>query len=209
VPASASLSIAAVVDQVGGVELPDPVVLAPGLRDVLRRGRSAQAPRCPSWPGRRAGRGGVRGRGRSTFVRRGGRVQIENGLHWRHEHRQGTAISRPRHAPTTPPTQDHLTLPIRVSRTSKGVRCGRCGFVVDDAVREMKELALRSRPAGGGFKPPRAALAEDRRGERSRKRHPMRCQVGIRKTSASESLLTCRNKDRWHQNRGVGSCAPG
>jgi len=73
----------------------------------------------------------------------------------------------------------------------------------------MKELALRSRPAGGGFKPPRAALAEDRRGERSRKRHPMRCQVGIRKTSASESLLTCRNKDRWHQNRGVGSCAPG
>jgi hypothetical protein len=29
------LSIAAVVDQVGGVELPDPVVLAPGLRDVL------------------------------------------------------------------------------------------------------------------------------------------------------------------------------
>jgi hypothetical protein len=29
------LSIAAVADQVGGVELPDPVVLAPGLRDVL------------------------------------------------------------------------------------------------------------------------------------------------------------------------------
>ena len=27
-------------------------------------------------------------------------------------------------------------------------------------------LALRSRPAGGGFKPPHAALAEDRRGER-------------------------------------------
>jgi predicted transposase YbfD/YdcC len=35
VPASASLSIAAVADQVGGVELPDPVVLAPGLREVL------------------------------------------------------------------------------------------------------------------------------------------------------------------------------
>jgi hypothetical protein len=29
------LSIAAVVDQVGGAELPDPVVLAPGLRDAL------------------------------------------------------------------------------------------------------------------------------------------------------------------------------
>ena len=34
-PASASLSIAAVADQVGGAELPDPVVLAPGLREVL------------------------------------------------------------------------------------------------------------------------------------------------------------------------------
>ena len=35
VPASASLSIAAVADQVGGVELPDPVALAPGLRSAL------------------------------------------------------------------------------------------------------------------------------------------------------------------------------
>jgi predicted transposase YbfD/YdcC len=35
VPASASLSIAAVADQVGGVELPDPVVLVPGLRAAL------------------------------------------------------------------------------------------------------------------------------------------------------------------------------
>jgi hypothetical protein len=34
VPASAS-SIAAVADQVGGVELPDPIALAPGLREVL------------------------------------------------------------------------------------------------------------------------------------------------------------------------------
>jgi hypothetical protein len=35
-----------------------------------------------------------------------------------------------------------------------------------DAVWKMKDLALRSRPAGGGSKPPHAALAEDRRGER-------------------------------------------
>ena len=34
-PASASLSIAAVADQVGGLELPDPVALAPGLRAAL------------------------------------------------------------------------------------------------------------------------------------------------------------------------------
>jgi hypothetical protein len=30
-----------------------------------------------------------------------------------------------------------------------------------------------------------------------------RRQVGIRKTNASESLLTCRNRYRRHQNRGV------
>jgi predicted transposase YbfD/YdcC len=35
VPASASLSIAAVADRVGGVELPDPVALVPCLRDAL------------------------------------------------------------------------------------------------------------------------------------------------------------------------------
>jgi hypothetical protein len=33
VPASASLSFAAVADQVGDLDLPDPVVLAPGLRE--------------------------------------------------------------------------------------------------------------------------------------------------------------------------------
>jgi len=33
----------------------------------------------------------------------------------------------------------------------------------------MKDLALRCRPAGGGIKPPPAALAEDRRGERGGK----------------------------------------
>jgi len=31
------------------------------------------------------------------------------------------------------------------------------------------------------------------------------CQVGIRKASASESSLTCRNRLRWHQNRGIES----
>src|SRR3954465_81601 len=67
----------------------------------------------------------------------------------------------------------------------------------------MKVVALRSRAAGGGFKPPRAALAEDCCGERSRKRHPVRGQGGGGETSASESLLTCRNKDRRHQNRGL------
>ena len=32
---------------------------------------------------------------------------------------------------------------------------------------------------------------------------PLRRQVGIRKTNASESLLTCRNRYKRHRNRGV------
>ncbi len=36
-PASGSLSIPAIADQVGGVELPDPVVLAPALSVVLEK----------------------------------------------------------------------------------------------------------------------------------------------------------------------------
>ena len=39
-----------------------------------------------------------------------------------------------------------------------------------------------------------AALAEDRCGERSRKRRCESRQAGIRKASASEPLLTCRNR---------------
>jgi hypothetical protein len=54
-------------------------------------------------------------------------------------------------------------------------------------------LALRCRPAGGDVKPPQAALAEDRRGERWGKGAVMR-QVGTGKASVSEPLTTCRNK---------------
>ena len=32
---------------------------------------------------------------------------------------------------------------------------------------------------------------------------PLRRQVGIRKTNASESLLRCRNRYRRHRTRGV------
>src|SRR6266498_2999079 len=55
-----------------------------------------------------------------------------------------------------------------VPRTRKGA-IGVGEALGSDVVQEMKELALRSRPAGGGFKPPPAALAEDRRGERGGK----------------------------------------
>ena len=43
---------------------------------------------------------------------------------------------------------------------------------------EDEGLALRSRPAGGGSKPPHAALAEDRRGER--------CGKGIQEVSGGD-----------------------
>ena len=53
-------------------------------------------------------------------------------------------------------------------------------------------VALRRRPVGGGVKPPRAALAEDRRGERRGKgsARVVRCETG--KTNASEPLMKCR-----------------
>jgi hypothetical protein len=54
-------------------------------------------------------------------------------------------------------------------------------------------LALRRRPSGGDVKPPQAALAEDRRGERWGKGAVMR-QVGTGKASVSEPLTMCRNK---------------
>src|SRR5213080_918319 len=52
----------------------------------------------------------------------------------------------------------------------------------------MKVVALRRRPAGGGVKPPRAALAEDRRGER-RGKGARDASGGDREASESEPLL--------------------
>ena len=58
----------------------------------------------------------------------------------------------------------------------------------------MRVVAPRSRCADDGFKPPCAALVEDRRGERSRKRASVGgCQVGAGKTNASEPLWKRRN----------------
>ena len=54
-------------------------------------------------------------------------------------------------------------------------------------------LALRRRPVGGGVKPPRAALAEDRRGERRGKGSVRAVRWGFRKTNASEPLMKCRD----------------
>ena len=71
------------------------------------------------------------------------------------------------------------------------------------AVQKMKVLALRSHPAEGGFKPPPAALAEDRRGERGGKGARVRVSGGDRederKRIAAEVSLGIL---RWHQNQG-------
>jgi hypothetical protein len=65
-------------------------------------------------------------------------------------------------------------------------------------------LALRSRPAGGGFKPPHAALAEDRRGERCGKG----ARRGVRWGPGRRSLLRCR-KRRDDIETGAVFRAPG
>jgi hypothetical protein len=54
-------------------------------------------------------------------------------------------------------------------------------------------VALRRRPAVGGVKPPRAALVEDRRGERRGKGSVRAVRWGFRKTNASEPLMKCRD----------------
>src|SRR6266496_635677 len=69
---------------------------------------------------------------------------------------------------------------------------------------EDEGLALRSRPAGGGFKPPHAALAEDRRGERCGKG----ARRGVRWGPGRRSLLRCR-KRRDDIETGAVFRAPG
>ena len=68
----------------------------------------------------------------------------------------------------------------------------------------MKDLGPSEPPCGGGFKPPRAALADDRRGERRGKGAPDvsgRDREGERKRIVADVSLT---KNKWHQNRGPG-----
>ena len=68
----------------------------------------------------------------------------------------------------------------------------RSAFVKQCCVVDEGFVALRRRPAEGDAKPPRAALAEDRCGERLRKRRRESRQAGIRKASVSEPLLKHR-----------------
>ena len=77
--------------------------------------------------------------------------------------RLDTALAR--HVPkwmrlSGPKLADRIDLWVGVSRTWKGVRC-RESFVKRCCAGDEGLSALRSRPAGGGFKPPHAALSED------------------------------------------------
>jgi hypothetical protein len=65
-------------------------------------------------------------------------------------------------------------------------------------------VALRSRPAGGGFKPPHAALAEDCRGERCGKGGERAVRQGPgRRTRVNHRRSVERVKR--HQNRGLNA----
>jgi len=58
-----------------------------------------------------------------------------------------------------------LLAAVRHERGERG-RLGRRSCSMRCCVEDEGFVALRRRPAGGGVKPPHAALAEDRRGER-------------------------------------------
>ena len=85
-------------------------------------------------------------------------------------HQPRTPAQPPKPLPGQPRTR-RLTLtpeePHRVSRTQRGAcRVGNEDSLMRCCTGDGGLMAPRSRPAGGGFKPPHAALAEDRRGER-------------------------------------------
>ena len=55
-------------------------------------------------------------------------------------------------------------------------------------------MAPQSRPAGGGSKPPQAAVIKSHGGERYGKGRARPCQVRTRETNKSEPLMTCRKQ---------------
>ena len=61
-------------------------------------------------------------------------------------------------------------------------------------LRQRWRLALRSRPAGGGFKPPQAASVKSRGGERCGQGARIVRQVRAKKANVSEPLMTCRKR---------------
>ena len=72
-----------------------------------------------------------------------------------------------------------------------GLRCSEdCSGAV---LHERWGWAPRSRPAGGGCKPPQAAPVKSRGGERCGNGAPGARQVRVAKASGSEPLMTCRN----------------
>jgi hypothetical protein len=79
-----------------------------------------------------------------------------------------------------------------VPRRLKEGRCRRSNLTDAGCIRDVG-WAPRSRPAGGGSKPPRAASVKSRGGERRGKGAPTVRQVRVKKANASEPLMKCRN----------------
>ena len=94
-----------------------------------------------------------------------------------------------------------------VPRTLTEGRCGRrpgwrrC-CTRDEGAGPSGLVALRSRSAGGGCKPPRGAPVKSRGAERRGKGALSACQVWITKASGSEPPLTCRKRIGDIRNRG-------
>ena len=120
----------------GGAAHAHPSGAAPGGRECFRVDDRAPIPRRCSW---------------RTVP---GYIGASRMIAWMITGEQG------RHDLRNPVNSPALVCPEHERKAYVGTLSG-CG-----AAREMKVMALRSRPAGGGFKPPHAALAEDRRGER-------------------------------------------
>ncbi len=62
--------------------------------------------------------------------------------------------------------------------------------------------ALRSRPAGGGSKPPQAAVVKSHGGERWGKGSARQNQVYVKEANTSEPLIKCRKRRDVVKTRG-------
>src|SRR5450755_82381 len=94
-----------------------------------------------------------------------------------------------------------------VPRTPKEARCRRSDQLKAELCRRWRSwagglVALRSRPAGEGCKPPRAAAVKSRGGERRGKSRAVSAAGVSREGERKRSTDDVSKEHRWHQNRG-------
>ena len=101
--------------------------------------------------------------------------------------------------------EDYGTAGGQTTVRHEGARGGAicCSVTLCEAVLRMRwREALRSRPAGGGFKPPQAAVIKSHGSERWGKGSARRNQVSVKETNTSEPLITCRKPMDVVKTRG-------